>query len=117
MKLLVVLCTMLSASAFNPLGAVRVQKMQMAAEKPSMQKLLGVALVASSMFAGPVLAKEGAGANIEIFGNNGASSPFSDAKTYSPYSPYGDGTNAVYNGRKGSPEETKFWTEKFNECM
>ena len=113
-KLLVVVCTILSAVAFNPLGSATVSRMQMVSES----KAFGAALIASTMLSMPVIAAEGTAAKIDIFGNNGYSSPFSanenrEDPLYSPYSPYGDGTAAVY--KRGSPEEIKFYTAKFTE--
>lgn len=111
-----------SANAFNPLGSATMSRMQMTAEKPSVQKVVGAAIIASSMLASPVFAKEGAGAKISIFGNNDISSPFAESEVredpiYSPYSPYGNGEKAVYNGRKGGAEELKFWKAKFDESV
>lgn len=85
-------------------------------------KVVGAALIASSMISAPVFAKEGAPAKISVFGNNDMSSPFSENEAredpmYSPYSPYGNGEKAVYNARKGSTDEVKFWQKKFEECV
>ena len=97
-----------------------MSRMQMTVEKTNMQKVIGAALVASSILASPVLAKEGAGAKISVFGNNDMSSPFAlgeirEDPIYSPYSPYGNGEKAVYNARKGGAEEVKFWKGVFVE--
>lgn len=113
-KFLVVLCTVLSTVAFNPIGSGTISRLRMASEC----KAFGAALIASSMLSMPVIAAEGTAAKIDIFGNNGYSSPFSAGEKredplYSPYSPYGDGSASVY--KKGSPEEIKFYTAKFTE--
>mmetsp|Transcript_21375 Transcript_21375/g.29409 ORF Transcript_21375/g.29409 Transcript_21375/m.29409 type:complete len:215 (-) Transcript_21375:144-788(-) len=112
-----------SAGAFNPLGSATMGRMQMTVEKPaSVSKIVGAAIVASSIISSPVFAKEGAGAKISVFGDADISSPFAAAENredpiYSPYSPYGNGEKAVYNARRGSPEELKFWQAQFAECV
>ena len=115
-KLLLVISAIFSAFAFNPLGSATVSRMQMASES----KVFGAALIASSMLAMPVLAVEGTPAKIGIFTNNDLSSPYASGEVredpiYSPYSPYGDGTAAVY--KRGGAEEIKFYTAKFDEGM
>ena len=119
-RFFVVLAALVSTLAFNPMGSMRTAKVQMAAEKNVAAKFLGAALIASSLVAMPVLAKDGDGAKFSIFGSRDQSSPFTNENRedpiYSPYSPYGNGEKAVYNGRKGSADEIKFWSAKFQEC-
>lgn len=119
-KFIVVLAIIASAFGFNPIRFAAKSQIRMASEQSFSQKL-GAALIASSLLAGPAFAVEGAGAKLEFFGG-GTSSPFTvnenrEDPIYSPYSPYGDGTAAVYNNRKGSAEEIKFWNAKFVESM
>jgi hypothetical protein len=50
------------------------------------------------------------------------SSPFPQGEKredeiYSAYSPYGDGTAATYNSRKGGAEEVSFYKDMFNKCV
>ena len=50
------------------------------------------------------------------------SSPYADGesredKLYSPYSAYGNGDAAAYNGRRGGKEEIAFWTEQLKQCV
>lgn len=94
--------------------------MTMSMEK-NVAKAVGVIIAATSVLGSPVLAKEGAAAKIGIFTNNDLSSPFAAGENredpiYSPYSPYGNGEKAVYNARKGSSDEVKFWQKKFDDC-
>ena len=119
-KFIIVLASIFSAFAFNPLGSATVSRMQMSIEGPSMKKVFGAALVASSLISMPVFAKEGVGAKISIFGNNDISSPFAlgenrEDPIYSPYSPFGNGEKATYNARRGGEEEIKFWKGQFAE--
>mmetsp|Transcript_18737 Transcript_18737/g.20366 ORF Transcript_18737/g.20366 Transcript_18737/m.20366 type:complete len:221 (+) Transcript_18737:90-752(+) len=125
-KLVVLFSTLLSVWSFSTnsrMSPLRATRLQMAANDNSkwMNALASTMLVASTFIAGPALAKPGDEARIEIFGNNGASSPFyADEKRedalYSPYSPYGNGEKSKYNlERKGSAEEVKFWKGKFDE--
>lgn len=125
-RLLLVLAIVVIATAFSPMRVENAgSKMQLAMMDKNAAKLLGAAAMATSLFSTPfapvVQAKEGAGAKISIFGNEGQSSPFAEGVregTYSPYSPYGDGTNAVYkDALKGNAAETKFWTDKFDQGM
>lgn len=120
---LILVCSLLVATlAFHARPVMRVNtKWQMSAEKNA-AKWVGAALIASSMIAMPVLAKEGAPAKLGFFSNSDLSSPFAAGETredplYSPYSPYGNGEKAVYNARKGTAEEVKFWQQKFEECV
>lgn len=90
-----------------------------ASEKPSMAKMVGAAIIASTFFSLPAFAVEGAAPKQSFFGqgSQGASSPFSsDENMYSPYSPWGDGKNAVYNDRKGGADELSQWSAKLEEC-
>ena len=100
---------------------MRVSRLHMVAERNMVQKYFGAALIAASLMSTPTWAKEGAGAKISVFGNNDMSSPFSEAENredpmYSPYSPFGNGDKAVYNDRRGTADEVKFWRQKFDEC-
>ena len=84
-----------------------------------MAKMIGAALVASTFLSLPAFAVEGAAPKQSFFGSGGtiSSSPFSDDDNmYSPYSPWGDGKNAIYNERKGGAEEKEFWSVKLEEC-
>jgi hypothetical protein len=88
--------------------------------QPSAAKVIGAAIIASSMIAMPVFAKEGVGAKLAPFGNNEQSSPFSAAEVredpmYSPYSPFGNGDASVY--KRGGADELKFYTAKLDEGM
>eukprot|EP00600_Ochromonadales_sp_CCMP1393_P004993 CAMPEP_0174954834 /NCGR_PEP_ID=MMETSP0004_2-20121128/648_1 /TAXON_ID=420556 /ORGANISM="Ochromonas sp., Strain CCMP1393" /LENGTH=182 /DNA_ID=CAMNT_0016202699 /DNA_START=755 /DNA_END=1303 /DNA_ORIENTATION=- len=88
------------------------------AAQPSIPKVFGAAVIASSVLAMPVYAKEGVGAKIAPFGNAEMSSPFAAGENredplYSPYSPYGNGEAAVY--KRGGDSEIKFYMGKFNE--
>jgi hypothetical protein len=89
-------------------------------EKPSMAKMVGAAIIASTLFSSlPSFAVEGAAPKQNFFGQGGqgVSSPFSsDTNMYSPYSPWGDGKNAVYNDRKGGEDELSQWRTKLEEC-
>ena len=119
-KFIVVLAVLASAVAFGPVASFRARnQMQMSAEKPSMAKMIGAAIVASTFLSLPVFAVEGAAPKQSFFGSGGSSksSPFSDdANMYSPYSPWGNGENAIYNERKGGAEEKEFWSIKLEEC-
>jgi hypothetical protein len=84
----------------------------MATENPSLQKIVGAALLASSLFVGPAFAKEGASPKLSFFGDESVSSPYtiSEAREdpiYSPYSAYGNGEKSVY--KKGGKEELGFY--------
>ncbi len=68
-----------------------------------------------------MLAKEGAAPKLDFFGDS-SSSPFTlsekrEDPLYSPYSPFGDGSAAVYNGRKNGKEEIAFYSKKLDESM
>ena len=97
-------------------------EVKMSISQPSIFKSVGVALLGASMLASPVLAKEGAGAKLSFFGDSDLSSPYTVSENredplYSQYSPFGDGSKAVYNARKNSKEEIAFWNGKFEEGM
>jgi hypothetical protein len=84
----------------------------------SKPRMIGVALVASSLFSGAAIAKEGAGAKQSFFGDDAYSSPFTYSENredpiYSPYSAYGDGSKAVYNQIRGDAKEVSFWKNVF----
>ena len=86
---------------------------QMASETPSLSKMIGAALVASTLLAGPVFAKDGAGAKLSFFGDDSFSSPFTITEAredpiYSPYSAYGNGEAAIY--KKGGKDEVSFYS-------
>ena len=120
-RFLVVLAVLASAVAFSPARfSTRSQIQMSAAEKPSMAKMVGAAIIASTFLSLPAFAVEGAAPKQSFFGSGGggtASSPFSDDKNmYSPYSPWGNGENAIYNERKGGAEEKEFWSIKLEEC-
>jgi len=77
-----------------------------------------IAVIGASFAAGPAFAVEGAAPKQTIFGG-GASSPFTfDEKRedpiYSPYSPYGNGAQAIY--KEAGTDEKIFWAAQFNEC-
>ncbi|KAJ1409398.1 hypothetical protein B484DRAFT_456089 [Ochromonadaceae sp. CCMP2298] len=117
-KFLVVLACLLSAFAFNPLGAASGSRMQMKAAQPSAARVFGAAIIASSMIAMPVFAMEGVGAKLAPFGNSEQSSPFSASEVredpmYSPYSPFGNGDASVY--KRGGKDEIKFYSAKFED--
>ena len=119
-RFIVVLVVLATAVAFTPARFNARSQIQMsAAEKPSMAKMIGAALVASTFLSLPAFAVEGAAPKQSFFGSGGtiSSSPFSDDDNmYSPYSPWGDGKNAIYNERKGGAEEKAFWSVKLEEC-
>mmetsp|Transcript_46745 Transcript_46745/g.130162 ORF Transcript_46745/g.130162 Transcript_46745/m.130162 type:complete len:211 (+) Transcript_46745:46-678(+) len=116
--LLVLSCLLVAVFGYNPMKVN--SRMTMKVDQPNAAKLLGAAIMASSMMSMPVLAKEGTPAKIGIFESDSASSPFAEGiqrsePNYSPYSPYGDGTNAVY--KLGSSDEMKFWSTTFNNAV
>lgn len=106
------------AAAFGParLTARRTQLSMTATPNP---KSAAAALLAAAMFVSPTWAVEGAAPKQSYFGRDATSSPFPSENRedpiYSPYSPYGDGTKAVYNARAGGKEEITFWKEKLAE--
>eukprot|EP01038_Epipyxis_sp_PR26KG_P005429 gene5429-7520_t len=116
-KFIVLACSVLTAVAFNPLGSATVSRIQMSSGK----KMIGAALIASTMIGMPVLAVEGTAAKIGIFTNAELSSPFSDEtredKFFSPYSPYGNGDAAVYKKVKGSAEQLNGYKKIFDESV
>lgn len=116
-RLLVALVVLLAVSAFSPMKQTRLV---MVAEKNAVAKAFGAALIASTLISGPAFAKPGDAPKVDFFGTAPLSSPFvqeaREDPLYSPYSPYGNGEKAVYNGVKGGAEEVKFWTQKFDEC-
>lgn len=119
-KLLSILAVFSCVFGFQPTRVSRKVELTMSAQQPSFFKTAGIALLGASLMGTPVLAKEGAGAKLSFFGDGESSSPFTvnekrEDAIYSPYSPYGDGTAAVYNGRKGGKEEKAFYAGKFAE--
>jgi len=118
-RFVVVLATLLVVAAFSPSALKRTQVNVVSMAQPT--KFFTAAVVASSLIAAPVLAKEGAGAKFGFFSGSDLSSPFTvnedrEDKMFSPYSPYGDGSAAAYNKLKGDAAEIKFWTNQFKEC-
>jgi hypothetical protein len=119
-KVAVILALIAVVAAFNVHRPLKVNsKMQMPMEKNAV-RIISAVVAASSLISAPVFAKEGDAAKIGIFTNNDMSSPFAAGENredpiYSPYSPYGNGEKAVYNARKGTAEELKFWQAKFEE--
>ena len=74
---LIALLSVTAVCAFAPARVARATaSVKMAAETPSAAKMIGAALVASTMFSMPVFAKEGAGAKLSFFGDSDYSSPF-----------------------------------------
>lgn len=118
-RFLVVLAVLATTVAFAPTRCiVRSQTQMSAAEKP-FAKIISTVLIASTFLSLPAFAVEGAAPKQSFFGSGGtvSSSPFSDDKDmYSPYSPWGNGANAIYNDRKGGAEEKAFWSVKLEEC-
>lgn len=93
----------------------RSSTMQMNAQKP-----LVAAAIAAAMIATPAFGKAGEGPKFGFF-DGSPSSPFTienrEDPIYSPYSPFGNGEKAVYNGRKGGSEEISFWTNQLNTAL
>ena len=112
-RFVVVLVVLAVASAFAPARFGR--SLQMSMDK-QVTKAFTAAVIAASFMGGlPAIAVEGASPkqNFLIF-SEATSSPFTfeenrEDPIYSPYSPYGSGAAASYNGRKGSKEEIGFW--------
>lgn len=88
----------------------------------NLKKAMGAGVIAASLFgAGTAANAEAGAAPKQSYFGGGNSSPFTfdekrEDKIYSPYSPFGDGSAAVYKDRKGNAEEQKFWQAKFTEC-
>ena len=123
-RIVILLASLLSVWSFRTnISPLRTTRLQMVAKDNSkwVNTLTTSLILATSFMSGPVFAKAGQEAKIEIFGNSGMSSPFyaderREDPLYSPYSPYGNGEKSVYNAeRKGSAEELKFWRGKFEE--
>ena len=107
--------------AFQPTRFSSKKSEMVMSAQPNALKIATAALISASLMGSPVFAVEGAGPKFSFFGDS-ASTPFTITENredpiYSPYSPYGDGTAAVYNGRKGGKEEIAFWNGKFSESM
>ena len=120
-KLVSILAIISSVFGYQPARFSRKSEVTMASQ-PSFLKSATAVLIGASLFGTPVFAKEGAGAKLSFFGGNDFSSPFTlsekrEDAIYSPYSPYGDGSAAVYNGRKGGKEELTFWSGKLAESL
>jgi hypothetical protein len=113
LAILAILSVAVVASAFSPARVARSRSsVQMSSENPSLSKIFSAALLASTLLAGPVFAKEGAGAKLSFFGDDAASSPFTvnekrEDPMYSPYSAYGNGDASVY--KKGGKDELSFY--------
>jgi hypothetical protein len=112
-RFFVVIATIAVSVAFAPAARFGARSLQMAVEKPSAGKLAGAAIIASTLVGSSAFAADGP--KFSFFGG-GASSPFvmdenREDAIYSPYSPFGDGSKAAYNARKGSKEEIKFWAD------
>ena len=121
MKFITLLAILSSVLAFQPATRVATGNKIAMSMKPNIVKQVGAVLLGSLMIGTPVLAKEGAGAKFSFFGDS-ASTPFTlnenrEDPIYSPYSPYGDGTAAAYNDRKGGKEEVAFYSNKLAESM
>mmetsp|Transcript_1100 Transcript_1100/g.4694 ORF Transcript_1100/g.4694 Transcript_1100/m.4694 type:complete len:209 (-) Transcript_1100:194-820(-) len=104
----VLACLVASAAAFRqPRLAIQMKAQE------NLQKKIGSGLasaaVALSLVSGlPSIASaaSGQGAKLSIFGENPLSSPYNpDANRYSPYSAFGDGSDAVYSA--SGEEEVK----------
>lgn len=124
-RALLLIAIIATALAFAPtrMRHARTNTMQMNAKAA---KSLGAAGMALTLLAGSAFAVEGAAPSQGFFGFKGYSSPYNNAKDegredefYSPYSPYGDGSQSVYTvtNREGGKEETSFWTNQFNKCV
>ena len=127
MKFVIAMVIVALAMGFQQSRFATKSMMKMTIESPiSTNKLIGAALIASTLLSGlPSIAKEGAGPKQSFFGIGGSKS-FSEAldsnedredPKFSPYSPFGNGEKAVYNARKNTPEEIKFWKGKFDESL
>ena len=72
-KFFVVLAVLASAVAFGPAATFRARsQMQMSADKPSMAKMIGAAIVASTFLSLPAFAVEGAAPKQSFFGSGGS---------------------------------------------
>lgn len=113
----ILLVFIVQAIAFGPARMTRSSTgLKMSMDKAS--KTFGAALIGVGMFVSPAFAVEGAGPKQSIFGG-GNSSPFTfDEKRedpiYSPYSPYGDASKAVY--KEAGKDEMAFWIQTFDKC-
>lgn len=120
-RFLVIAAIITLAFGFGPSTRVssRSNALTMSAQKTA-SKIALATLIASSIFSVPAFSKTEA--NIGIFKNDALSSPFAEGEDredpmFSPYSPYGDGSKATYNARKGGSEEITFWKNQFNNCV
>jgi hypothetical protein len=123
-RLIVSLLIVGVAVAFSPSQQIRVNRnqFQMKSNDNSIAKNIGIALIASTFLSLPAFAVEGTSPKQSYFGDSPASSPFTinevrEDPIYSPYSPYGDKSKAVYTttNRQGGAEETKFWSAQLEE--
>jgi len=100
-----------SASAFTPTMKVN------GGLQTKIASAVGAAAVSAGVMAGAPtesLAAAGTGAKLSLFGQAPMSSPYSaDSNMYSPYSPFGDGADSVYNAKDA--EEVKFVIGKVKE--
>ena len=121
-RLLVVLAILAVAAAFGPARMAVRSTMQMSAERPNMAKVIAAGIMSASLFGSAAFAVEGASPKQSFFGDSQFSSPFTinenrEDPIYSPYSPYGNGQAAVYNGRAGGSEEIAFWKNQLATCV
>lgn len=81
-----------------------------ASTRADFTKVVGTTIATTLAVAAPALAKPGTAPKQNLFGvigsdmnlGGGASNYFPESDTYSPYSPYGDGKDALYNKDDGS---------------
>jgi hypothetical protein len=120
-RVIVLIAFALSAMAFSPMRNARQSMALRMSSETKASKLAVAALAAASLFGTPAFANVGDAPKIGIFSNAPLSSPFTqedrEDPIYSPYSPYGDGSKAAYNARKGGKEEIAFWKNQFDNCV
>lgn len=121
LRVIVLIAFTLVAVAFSPARNARQSMTLRMANENKASKLVVAALAAASLFGTPSFANVGDAPKIGIFSNQAISSPFTqedrEDPIYSPYSPYGDGSKAAYNARKGGKEEISFWKTQFDNCV
>lgn len=121
LRVIVLIAFALVAVAFSPARNARQSMTLRMANENKASKLVVAALAAASLFGTPSFANVGDAPKIGIFSNAPISSPFTqedrEDPIYSPYSPYGDGSKAAYNARKGGKEEISFWKTQFDNCV
>ena len=115
-KTFVLLSIFAAVAAFGP---ARMQVRMSSASVSAKVTIAGV--LAGSAFSGAAFAVEGASPKQGFFDNRSTSSPFTNENRedamFSPYSPYGNGDAAVYNGVRGQKQEISFWQNQFNNCV